>query len=258
MLPRSRTPTIKRQSSHFLSGIPDRLVQSSLSWAICLYFVTLPVVAAGNNQYQPRLNIMPLGDSITAGYSQRDSYRWHLWRLIREDGSDVEFVGSVRPQTTPNDEYDADHEGHWGFFTTDILNHLPSWLVANTPDIVLLHIGTNDVGTCRNVDEIAETVEEIIEVIRGHNPSASIMLAKIIPINFDGYCPTGQSLRETVKQLNQRLGALANAKSGVMAIDLYSSLDAKADLRDPLHPNDRGFKKIAQKWFQALKPVLRR
>jgi acyl-CoA thioesterase-1 len=233
-------------------------VRRCVSWAICLYLLSLPVVEAGNIQRQPRLNIMPLGDSITAGYGQRDSYRWHLWHLIRQDGSDVDFVGSVRSQTPLDGEFDADHEGHWGFFTTDILNNLLGWLAVNTPDVVLLHIGTNDVGTCRNVDEIADTIEEIIDVIRGHQPKVAIMLAKIIPINYDGYCPTGQSLHETVRQLNQRLGALATKKSGVMTIDLYSSLDPKTDFRDPLHPNDRGFQKMAQKWFQALKPVLRR
>ena len=199
---------------------------------------------------------MPLGDSITGGYGQRDSYRWHLWRLIRQGGFDVDFVGSVHPQRVPDDEFDADHEGHWGFKTTEILDHLPGWLAANTPDVVLLHIGTNDVGHCRNFDETAKTTEEIIDVIRGHNSKVIVVLAKIIPMNYDRYCATGKSVRETVRQLNQRLGAIPTVKPGVIVVDLYSALDAEADLRDALHPNRQGFKEMAQVWFQALKPIL--
>ena len=233
-----------------------RLVLYCVSWVICLYCFSLPVVAAGDHQHQSRLKIMPLGDSITKGYGQRDSYRWHLWRLIRQGGFDVDFVGTVHPQVAPDDGFDADHEGHWGFFTTEILNDLPGWLAANTPDVVLLHIGTNDVGSCRNIDETAKTTEQIIDVIQGHNPKVIILLAKIIPIHHDGYCATGESVHESVRGLNQRLGVIPTVKPGVIVVELYSALHAKADLRDALHPNKRGFKKMAQGWFQALKPVL--
>jgi len=121
---------------------------------------------------------------------------------------------------------------------------------------VLLHIGTNDLDRCQNIDETVKTTEQIIDVIQGHNPKVIILLAQIIPIDFDGYCPTGDSVDETVRKLNRRLGRIPTVEPGVIVVDLYSALDARADLRDALHPNERGFKKMAQGWFQALKPVL--
>jgi len=232
------------------------LARWCVSWVICLYCFSLPVLAAADGQHRSRLKVMALGDSITRGYSGRDSYRWPLWSLIRQAGFNVDFVGSIHPRGALDDEFDADHEGHGGFSTTDILKALPGWLAQNTPDVVLLHIGTNDVDRCQNIDETAKTTEQIIDVIQGHNPKVIILLAQIIPIDFDGYCPTGDSVDETVRKLNQRLGRIPTVEPGVIVVDLYSALDARADLRDALHPNERGFKKMAQGWFQALKPVL--
>ena len=232
------------------------LARCCVSWVICLYCFSLPVVAAGDNQHHSRLKIMPLETPSPRATASATSYRWHLWRLIRQGGFGVDFVGSVHPQAAPDEELDADHEGHSGFFTTEILNDLPGWLAANTPDVVLLHIGTNDIGSCRSIDETAKTTEQIIDVIQGHNPKVITLLAKIIPIDYDGYCATGESVHQTLRKLNQRLGVISIAKPGVIVIDLYSALDAKADLRDALHPNKRGFKKMAQGWFQALRPIL--
>jgi acyl-CoA thioesterase-1 len=232
------------------------LARCLVLWAICIYSLASPPAGAEDNQDKSRLKIMPLGDSITAGYSPRDSYRWPLWRLIQQGGFDVDFVGSVHPQFAPDNAFDDDHEGHWGFLTTQILGQLPGWLEANTPDVVLLHIGTNDVGSCRDPNETAKTTERIIDLIRDHNPDVIILLAKIIPIDFDGRCWRGESVHETVRQLNRRLEVISVDKPNVVLVDLHSALDAKTHLRDAAHPNEQGFALMAQGWFQALKPIL--
>ena len=229
-----------------------------MPWVIglCCFFSLL--VTVGADQQRSKLKIMPLGDSITEGFSGRHSYRWPLWQLIRQAGFDVDFVGSVNSEGAPDDEFDPDHEGHWGFSTVQILNPLPGWLALNTPDIVLLHIGTNDVHRCRSIAETAATTEDIIDVIHSHNPKAIVLLAKIIPTASDGYCGTGESVDETVQKLNQRLGLIPTVKPGVTVVDLHSALDARADLGDGTHPNARGFKKMAEAWFLALRPFLAR
>ena len=224
--------------------------------AIFVHCLSALPAGAEDSGDKSRLKIMPLGDSITAGYSARDSYRWHLWRLIQRDGFDVDFVGSVHSQFAPHDASDADHEGHWGFLTTQILDQLPGWLEANTPDVVLLHIGTNDIGRCRDPNETAKTTERIIELIRRHNREVTVLLAKIIPIDSDGFCEPGKSLHETVRQLNRKLEAISVNKPSIVLVDLHSALNAKTHLRDVVHPNEQGFVQMAEGWFQSLKPVL--
>ncbi len=199
---------------------------------------------------------MPLGDSIAKGYGPHDSYRWYLWRLIRQSGFDVDFVGSVHNQVLPYPDFDTDHEGHWGFWSTQVLDGLPVWLSENTHDIVLLHIGTNDVGECRSPNETAKTTERIIDLIQERNPKAIILLAKIIPIDFDGQCGWGRSVDEAARQLNQRLEVISSNKPNIVMVDLFSALDAKLDLRDAAHPNEQVFDTMAHAWFRALKPIL--
>ncbi|WP_319018735.1 cellulose binding domain-containing protein [Microbispora sitophila] len=89
------------------------------------------------------IKIMPLGDSITAGPG---CWRALLWdRLQRTGYTDIDFVGTQTGRGC-SVQHDGDHEGHGGFSATGIADNdqLPPWLAATKPDIVLMHLGTND------------------------------------------------------------------------------------------------------------------
>ena len=61
--------------------------------------------------------IMPLGDSITESATGQSSYRYYLWHLALDRGYKVDFVGSqhgVLGGPPKFDDFDMDHEGHWG------------------------------------------------------------------------------------------------------------------------------------------------
>jgi hypothetical protein len=64
-------------------------------------------------------------------------------------GHEFDFVGSTNEHFAgtpvyPNDDFDRDHEGHWGWRVDQILADLPGWLGSYTPDVALVHLGTND------------------------------------------------------------------------------------------------------------------
>ena len=114
--------------------------------------------------YAPTLSaqtkILSLGDSITAGAGNLHSYRYELWKDLIDSGMDFDLVGSTTANTPwgatatyPDylgQVFDADHEGHYGWNTTNILqglpagNHLASWLPGYGVDVALVHLGTND------------------------------------------------------------------------------------------------------------------
>ena len=102
------------------------------------------------------IRIMPLGDSITVGNlsgavpddnDHHIAYRLALWNKLVAAGYDVaglDFVGSLQSgglTLLP----DPDHEGHIGWEADQIEGIVYNRLVANPPDIILLHIGTNDI-----------------------------------------------------------------------------------------------------------------
>lgn len=92
----------------------------------------------------PAVRIMPLGDSITGSPG---CWRALLWNNLQNAGyTNIHFVGTQPPQGC-GIPYDGANEGHGGALATNIvsLNELPGWLSATNPDIVLMHLGTNDV-----------------------------------------------------------------------------------------------------------------
>ena len=90
--------------------------------------------------------------------------------------------------------WDADHEGHGvGWTSEEILGNLnaPTRLGAYTPDVVLVHLGTNDVFGYTQASDAESTFEqyaEIVSTLRADNPSVQIYLAKILLITSN-YVP---------------------------------------------------------------------
>ena len=162
-----------------------------------IYFFLVLFLYCNIFLHSQTLNILPLGNSITQSDNEHYSYRYALWTKLIDDSLDFNFVGSltsnhngtpVFPQYNGFD-FDQNHEGHWGWRADQIQNGLPNWLPGYTPDIVLLHIGTNDlyqgIGDSANIAETILEIENIITLLRVDNPQVKILLAKLIPSTND-------------------------------------------------------------------------
>jgi lysophospholipase L1-like esterase len=222
--------------------------------------ITLSRVTARDSGSRP-IKILPLGDSITDSYRGKASYRRLLWHKLKAAGYNVDFVGrpSYRHSTVPAYllDYDIDHEGHSGWETQQILHNISVWMNDFTADIVLLHIGTNDLdrGRGRNelvIDTVNQTLNEIdgiIKKLREKNSSIVILLAKIIPMR-----------RYDTAVFNDKIDAFVSTRttsaSPIIVVDQYSGFNPHVDNYDNYHPNEGGENKMANKWFQALEPFL--
>ncbi|MCP5094640.1 MAG: DUF5060 domain-containing protein, partial [Chloroflexi bacterium] len=160
--------------------IPGTATPTPLPTATATAVPTVPPLASAN--------ILPLGDSITQGDTTYNSYRRPLWHMLNEAGYAVDFVGSLTANaggSAPNPDFDLDHEGHAGWRADQVLNSLPGWLGGYTPDIVLLHVGHNDLNRVdRNGSVINVTladIDGIIDALRDDNPNVTVLLAQLIP-----------------------------------------------------------------------------
>lgn len=223
------------------------------------------------------LKILPIGNSITQGDKDHFSYRYSLWKKLIDANVSFDFVGSLSTNKDGNPSFpsykgktfDTDHEGHYGWTIDELLNgnktepnagKLSQWLQGYTPDIVLLHAGSNDALKGQSLESTVEELKELVRQIRQKNPGVTILMAKLIPADPE---KVGPSQAENIQKLNDRIATLApqlnSNLSNVVLVDQFTGFNPKPDedTYDGLHPNTRGEEKMATKWFEALSPLFK-
>jgi lysophospholipase L1-like esterase len=223
-----------------------RIRMPGLLPALILIAVSLPV-SAGD-----ALRVMALGDSITEGTQVNPSYRPFLWKMLKSSGGEVDLVGSRRTASPTGglaDGFDPDHEGHWGWHVDQVLPRIEVWATRARPDIVLMHLGTNDIGTGGDVGETVEETRRVILALRKANPGVTVLLARIIPVAHPGAA-------SRIANFNDGLAALAlslhTASAPVVIVDHSEGFNPRRDTYDGVHPNARGAEKMARQWHDAL------
>jgi lysophospholipase L1-like esterase len=196
-----------------------------------------------------RLKIMPLGDSITWGTPDLSygGYRHLLGTLLSNDGYSFEFVGSGQSGLIPS----PNNEGHFAWTIPQIKNGIDSkgWLETYQPDIVLLHIGTNDlrprVGGAASAPDILST---LLDDILARLSQAHVIVAQIIPF--------GRGPDQVHQSYNAAIpGIVASKGPRVSTVDMQNIL-SRSDYADGFHPNAGGYDKMARAWEPAIRAVI--
>ncbi|MGC0315770.1 SGNH/GDSL hydrolase family protein [Kitasatospora acidiphila] len=191
------------------------------------------------------VKVMPLGDSITLGIgSSTDAgYRLPLWRMTTTQSRyTVQFVGSQHDGDFPQPW----HEGHGGWKIDDIAAHIDGWLAAQSPDVVLLHIGINDLDSGTDKEHAPDRLAALVDRIFTDRPGVDLIL--------QGLLPTTQGLQDQIQQYNLRAENLAPAEEDAGRHFHYIEAPQLTpnEFHDRLHPNDLGYTRMADAYFQAL------
>jgi hypothetical protein len=207
------------------------------------------------------IKIMPLGDSITRGYygsTYAHGYRKPLYDKLMAAGYSFDFVGSQSDGNFP----DPHHEGYDGWHAAggpngnNILPNVYNWLTAHPADIVLLHIGTNDISYgVADANEVSAILDRIDDI----STDIKVVLALIINRRLDD----SNSLRQMTTQYNQDVNEMAQnritAGDDIIIVNMENVLDYNitgSDMYNLRHPNDNGYGKMANVWFNALNSIL--
>ncbi len=224
-----------------------------LTIVIVVFLSLAPVFNFEAEASFPSARIMSLGDSITVGYPGPvfDSYRKDLYSNLTDFGFNVNFVGSQNNGTG----LDNDNEGHSGYTTSMISANVSKWLMDYPADIVLLHIGTNDIQNGKSATDIVNNVTGILNKIDdwgvSNTRSVTVVLARII-LRSDN-----STWNQTTMDYNNKLESMASTRSNVIIADMEHALSYPADLNeDKIHPNLSGYGKMANVWYDALVDVL--
>lgn len=148
------------------------------------------------------IRIMPLGDSITAGYTDNPiwnhpfsyGYRAPLYALLTEAQIPFTFVGaSAEPwnmrfgdpahnviaySKIPLKELGQDnHRGYGGWTIQQITSEVNFWIQEDDPDLILLMIGINSISP-----ESPKLLKALVETIFRTHTEVSLLVAQISPL----------------------------------------------------------------------------
>ena len=243
------------------------------------------------------LKILPLGNSITYDNRSDDyrdiedkyGYRLPLYNLLKESGLNFDFIGSEHAGSNFLPEGYDDNAGFPGIRKGELANLLKTgWRVQSPdynvqitpgpyletylPDLILLHIGTNDNNLAGGTDanDIKEILDEVDRVESFYNKEIPVIVARIIDrVPNQTYVHTlNNNVQELVwDRLNNPLNPaypdnlyLANMEDSaeiIYTVDYMGTVGNgnTGDMSDALHPNDKGYAKMADEWFKIIKKV---
>ena len=150
------------------------------------------------------IHIMPLGDSITAGYTDNPDwnvpfsfgYRSGLYTRMTNANYPFQYVGASQepwngifgvPKSvtgidlrTVNQDY---HNGYGGMDATFLNNNINNWIDTESPDVILLMIGINSIGqgSSGNPTAAENNLNSLVQSIVYERPTARLVVAQITP-----------------------------------------------------------------------------
>lgn len=192
------------------------------------------------------LRVMPLGDSITwgVGSSTGNGYRGPLRDRLAADGHPMDFVGTGRAGSMS----DPDNEGHPGHLIEQIATLADASLTRYRPNVVTLHIGTNDLDRSHQVSTATARLKSLVGQVTAAAPDATVLVASLV-VSTSG---SEEQYRAAYNRAVPGIVSEAQAAGKRVAYVDMSGLTT-ADLADALHPNDAGYRKMADAFHRGVR-----
>jgi lysophospholipase L1-like esterase len=125
---------------------------------------------------------------------------------------------------------------------------VPTPALSDDPNIILVHIGTNDMA--QNTADANGALDDLLDDLIAGAPDALIVVSSIIPL---------PSANAKVMSFNQHVveAVAARADSAhIIYLDQFADFPT-GELGDGVHPNETGYARMGKKWFDAIEPYLK-
>ncbi len=207
------------------------------------------------------IRILPLGDSLTYGVGSSScdnggcaGYRLPLYQSLKDDGVNFTLVGTE--STGPDSLPEKNHEGHSGWRIDQITAIANSVITQTNPDIILLHIGSNDVAQQLNLPTAPQRLGELVDLITTLAPDVHLVVALVVPVqgNVYGYDTLIQNYNSGIEPILAQKQAQGKK---VYTVNMYSTINSSFTSQDyaysdPAHLSNIGYEKMAMRWKNAL------
>jgi len=216
------------------------------------------------------VRVLPLGNSITQGYNlslpddELIAYRSPLYDLLNSAGYSFDFVGHALNGDAVFS--DAEHGGIPGTRDQYVVRLLQDgydlrWdeqiTTGNQPyldefpaDIILLHIGTNDMIHDEGSDasSVSEILDEIDAWEAANGVEVYVYVARIV---------NQQPYHAATTEYNDNVEAMVALRGDptilIVDMEVGAGIDYGVDMQsDGIHMEESGYNKMAQLWFDTL------
>ncbi|RYP72728.1 hypothetical protein DL771_004064 [Monosporascus sp. 5C6A] len=214
-----------------------------------------------SNQPDIPLRISPLGASVTWGTGSTDGngYRGPLRASLVSAGYTVNMVGFTSngrskqylelphaPAVRSLRVKDNENDGYPGLWVREI--HEKSDRVSRElePNLFLINAGTNNCVGGESPDRIDAAMDDLMDDIFEDNSTVIILSGLLVNAKPD--------VDECRRRVNEKYSAkvASSVSAGFKAVYAEMSAITVGDLVDGTHPNDGGYKKMADGWFRAI------
>lgn len=229
-----------------------------LFFAACAACAFLGLNVGG--QTPPPLRVMPLGDSITYGVSTPGGYRLPLYVALTNQGFNIDLVGTATGNSAPGLGDEINHQGHSGWrisaASQGLYENILSWLAQiDDPDVVLLHVGTNDTND-PDFEHAIDELDALILRIAEARPYAHIVATTLMKRGTDDTEPKYIAITNYFNPyVLGRVQAHQAAGRRVHFLDMHAHLE-RSDMYDNLHPSADGYAKMAAAWFPVVTNIV--
>ena len=143
------------------------------------------------------------------------------------------------------------NEGHSGYIINDVSSVAVQYLrTIPCPNIALLHVGSNDANIPVDPANAHVRIGALLDNIATVCPSMPVIVAQIVRSN-------NPNTQANINMFNPLIPSVVAQKAQdygrkYITLDLSGDFLSPSDLSDDLHPNDSGYWKMAQGFYQAV------
>jgi lysophospholipase L1-like esterase len=205
----------------------------------------------------------PAGGGVNCSITTLTMSRFELRQFLEGLFINAEATPAAYPRSLqgllasryPLQSFAIANEGLGGEFVSDGKNRLSGLLNQQAPEALLLQEGANDMN--QGQPPIDTIVGDLRTMVRsGRSRGMPVFVGTLLPqrqMACRGYdfCDG----KDDTVPTNARIRAMAAAEGAVL-VDLFTAFDGQTETLlglDGLHPNEAGYQKIAEMFFEAIR-----
>jgi len=235
-------------------------IKKNINFIILLLLSTL--VSCDNCKDYPNnstLKILCLGDSRVSGNPPSNfSYRYFLWKNLIDNNIYADFIGN-KSETYQYPKYngycfDSDHNAYPGITSSNLVQIVNNMNLDETPDIIYISIGGNDLLKGENyIPTIINNIKIITDKLIKLYPKSLIYIDKLAPGRSTSFSkPEFNKLSSLNNAISEFINSSSSKYLGV--IDLTNNWNDKY-LSDNIHYSELGAEHVANIYYKELKKI---